>query len=109
MTSTKTGIQTNGQMIETVSYTGSSNNYLSSLTVEEKEITFNKTQNTYFISIPEEQTNIKVNYETEESTAKVCIYGNTELKEGLNKVLITVTAENGSVRNYRIYVIRGEI
>ena len=105
----KNSVQTNGKVAQTITYAGSSNNYLTSLSVEDKQIAFNKTKNTYFVSIEKEQTNINVNCETEESTARVCIYGDNDLKEGLNKVLITVTAENGSVRNYRIYVTRGEV
>ena len=43
---------------------------------------------------------------TADAQGKVTISGNTNLKVGINKVLITVTSESGLIRNYRIYVTR---
>lgn len=42
----------------------------------------------------------------EVSDAIVTIYGNTDLQDGKNKIIISVTAVDGSVRNYRIYVTK---
>lgn len=89
-----------------VSYNGSQNNYLESITVEGYELNnnFTKENSTYFISVDEDTTSVDVSAEAEEDSATVCIYGNENLQEGVNKVLISVTSESGEVRTYRIYV-----
>ena len=91
---------------ETVTYHGSNNNYLSSLSVEGYELnrTFCKDNSTYFLDINNDISSIHILTEKEDDTATVCVYGNEELKEGMNKILVNVTAENGNVRTYRIYV-----
>lgn len=98
----------NMSSVTTVTYNGSYDNYLSNLEVTGYEITpeFSKTNQTYFLTVENDVEEIKINYDCSDSTAKVSIYGNTSLKEGENKILINVTAENGSVRTYRIYVTR---
>lgn len=89
-----------------VTYNGSDNNYLSSLVVDAYDLnkTFSKDNSTYFINVAKDTESIKITATAEESTAKVCIYGNADLSNSSNKILISVTAENGNVRNYRIYV-----
>ncbi len=89
-------------------YQGSSNNYLSSLSVTGYELnnTFDKTTNDYFISVPENVNSINVNVTKEDSSATVTTYGNTNLVSGQNKVIINVTAQDGSVRTYRVYVTK---
>ena len=76
---------------EAETYNGSNNNYLSSLEIEGVQLStdFNKEKLTYFAAVQ--------NIETITVTA---------LKSGENKVLISVTAENGEVRYYRIYVTK---
>lgn len=93
---------------QTVIYNGESNNYLSSLIVEGYEITeeFLKTSNTYFINVDKDVTNVNVLATAEEDNARITIYGNDNIKEGENKILISVTAENGEVRVYRVYVTK---
>ena len=94
---------------ESVTYNGESNNYLSSLSVDGFELSpsFLKTNNTYFLNVSNETTSVAVNAVAEDSAATVKIYGNTDLAEGKNKVMVSVTAENGDVKVYRIYVTRG--
>lgn len=86
-------------------YNGSNNNYLEKLEVEGKELntSFNKENGTYFIDINNTNT-INVTAVAEDSTAKVYITGNDNIESGNNKILISVTAENGDVRYYRIFV-----
>lgn len=86
-------------------YNGSNNNYLEKLEVEGKELntSFNKENDTYFIDINNTNT-INVTAIAEDSTAKVYITGNDNIESGNNKILISVTAENGDVRYYRIFV-----
>lgn len=89
-------------------YNGESNNYLSSLVISGYDINpqFNKTNNTYFITVDEDITNVDITAIPEDENAKVNIYGNDNIQEGENKVLISVTAENGEVKTYRIYIIK---
>lgn len=91
---------------DTVTYNGSNNNYLTSLTIEDAQLTtdFNKEKSTYFATV-ENIEEITVTANVEDSSSKVAITG-TNLKNGENKVLISVTAENGNVRYYRIYVTK---
>lgn len=90
----------------TVTYNGDSNNYLTSLTIEGYDLTptFAKTSNTYFITVKNDVETLNITAVAEDSDAKVKIYGNEDLQIGTNKILISVTAENGDVRTYRIYV-----
>jgi hypothetical protein len=90
--------------VETAIYNGSNNNYLSSLEIDGVELTadFNKEKTTYFATV-EGLDSITVTAIAEDSDSKVSITG-TDLKSGENKILISVTAENGNVRYYRIYV-----
>lgn len=90
---------------ETAVYKGSNNNYLSSLEVEGETLNtnFSKENTNYFIKTSE-KTSLNVNAASEDSSAKIKITGNTNLQSGDNKILISVTAKNGDVRYYRIYV-----
>lgn len=95
-------VQTN---TETAVYNGSRNNYLASLEIDGETLntTFNKENTTYFVQT-EGKTELNVSVTKEDSKSKVYITGNTSLKTGENKILISVTAENGNVRYYRLYV-----
>lgn len=90
---------------ETAVYNGSSNNYLSNLEIEGITLNtnFSKERGTYFAEV-ENQTSVNVTAVKEDESAKVCITGNESFKSGKNKILISVTAENGDVRYYRIWV-----
>lgn len=97
-------IQTN-KNIETATYNGSNNNYLKSLKIKGIELntSFNKENTTYFIKVTN-TSNLKITATAEDSSAKVAVVGNDNLKQGTNKILISVTAENGDIRYYRIFV-----
>lgn len=94
--------------VETNTYKGESNNYLSKLKISGYDINpkFDKTNNTYFITIDKDVKKLNITAKAEASSATVTIYGNTNLKSGTNKILINVTAENGDVKTYRIYVTK---
>ena len=96
-------------MSQDTTYQGSSNNYLSNLKVtgyDDVENNFKKTTSDYFITVDENTTSVSVTATAEDSSAIVTVYGNTNLQQGKNKVIISVTAEDGSVRNYRIYITK---
>lgn len=91
--------------VETAVYNGSNNNYLSNIEIEGESLNtaFNKEKTTYFIETTG-KTELNVNVEKEDGTSKVYITGNDNLKTGDNKILISVTAQNGDVRYYRVFV-----
>lgn len=91
--------------VETAVYNGSNNNYLEELKVEGAELntSFSKENTTYFITVTNTDS-LNITATAEDSSAKVYITGNDSIKEGTNKVLISVTAENGETRYYRIFV-----
>ena len=97
------GAQSN-KNVESAIYNGSNNNYLKNLIVKDIELntSFNKENTTYFIKVTN-TSNLKITATAEDSTAKVVITGNDSIKEGTNKILIAVMAENGDTRYYRIF------
>lgn len=98
------------QNAETITYNGSSNNYLSDLYVTGYDFTesFNKDNETYFLTVNNDVSSLTTVAVPEEEKSTVKIYGNEEINVGTNKILVTVTAEDGSIRNYRIYVTSQE-
>ena len=87
-----------------VTYYYSSNNYLKSLEIDGYEITFNKETNEYKITVKSDVTSLDIKAIPEDSRARVEITGNEKFKKGNNTVTITVTAEDGSTREYKITV-----
>lgn len=87
---------------------GSSNNYLSSLSVNGFNFTqeFSKTNSTYFVTVGADTSSITINASAEDGSSTICVYGDDNLSSDINKILVNVTAENGNVRTYRIYVIK---
>ncbi|MBR3002918.1 MAG: HlyD family efflux transporter periplasmic adaptor subunit [Clostridia bacterium] len=104
----KTSSSTAG-IAQTVTYKGSNNNYLSNLEIEGATLntSFNKENTTYFTTVKDVNP-INVTATAEDSTAKVSVVGNDSITTGQNKVLISVTAQNGNVRYYRIFVACSE-
>ena len=97
-------VQTN-KNVETATYNGSNNNYLKSLKVKGIKLNtdFNKENTTYFIKVTNTST-LKITATAEDDSAKVAVVGNDNIKQGTNKILISVTAENGDIRYYRIFL-----
>lgn len=90
---------------ETITYNGSDDNYLTNISINGEDISnFNKTNTTYFKTVESGTTSVDISYSQSDTNSTVCIYGNSDLKSGLNKILITVTAENGSTKSYRVYI-----
>lgn len=82
----------------------SSNNNLTSLTIDGYELdkTFSKDTLEYNVEIKPEDEKINVNAQTADSTAKVTGTGEITLNPGSNKIEIKVTAQNGNVKTYVI-------
>ena len=94
--------------IITITRAKNSNNYLKKLDVDEGTITpeFNKDTETYNITVPNEITNLTIDAEPEVTTSSVAIEDNHDFAVGDNTVKINVTAEDDSVRTYKIVVNR---
>ena len=84
---------------------------LKSLTIDgDYELTpkFDKDVTEYSLSVGSDVESIKINAEAVDDNAKVEIIGNDKLLEGENTIEIKVTAEDGTVRTYKINVTKGE-
>jgi len=108
ITTTKTISASSVSNIQKITYKGSDNNYLTNISIKGYELNkeFKKESNTYFITVDSDTYSISINTSKEDSSSTVSITGNDNLTTGLNKVLINVTAENGNIRTYRIYVTK---
>lgn len=87
--------------------TYSGNNNLSSLAVEGYELspTFNKDVLEYNMDVPNEIRKINIIANKEDGTANITGSGERDLIEGLNRIEIVVTAENGVQKTYVINVL----
>ena len=88
----------------------SSNSYLKSLNIDGTKInpTFNKDKLDYTVVVNGDIEKINIKAELEDEKATIEGLGEKELKEGINKFEIIVTAENKEVRKYTITVTRKE-
>lgn len=86
--------------------TKSDNNYLSEITLSEGTIDFSKDELEYTVVVLYDVEDIEITAKTEDSKAKYEIDGETKLKVGENKFIITVTAESGATREYVVIVDR---
>ena len=84
------------------------NNNLSSLNLSEGKITFDKNKINYEIVVENEIDKITIEGKVEDSKAKVEGLGAKNLVVGNNTFTIKVTAENGSVKEYKVVIIRQE-
>lgn len=84
--------------------TYSSNNNLKDLSVEGYSISpeFDKDTKEYSVEVPNGTESVTINGSVEDSTAKISGDGEVSVNEGVNKIEIKVTAENG---NEKVYII----
>lgn len=82
--------------------TYSSNNYLSSLSIEGYELSFNKTVDTYNVDLKPETENIKISASKEDYRSTINGIGDISVSEGINTIKIDVVAQNGNIRTYTI-------
>lgn len=88
--------------------TASDNAFLNSLKTSPSELTpaFDKNVFEYSTNIGYETEKLIINALPEDNKSTVSISGNEILKEGENKIIITVLAESGAVIEYTINVLR---
>ena len=68
---------------------------------------FQKDKTEYSVEVPEDVEEIEVYAEASSSKAQVSGTGKVKLKNGENKLIVQVTAEDGTTRTYTIEVTRG--
>lgn len=87
----------------------SNNNYLSSLTIEGYEISFDKNKHNYSITLENDTNALDLKAEVEEPKATYTILGADDLESNNYKVKIEVIAENGEKSTYTINVKRPKV
>lgn len=67
---------------------------------------FRASKTEYEVTVPEEVTDIEVYAEAQDENATIMGAGNYELSEGINKILVSVTAEDGTKKEYTINITK---
>ena len=86
--------------------TYSKNNNLSSIKVDDYELTpaFDKNTTVYKVTVPSNVEKVNVSATAEDRKSKISGTGEIEVAEGENKVELIVTAENGSTKKYNVVI-----
>lgn len=92
-----------------VVYYYSSNNYLKTLEAKGYEIKFDRDTLEYELNVNNDVKSLDITAIAEDSRSRVEITGNENFKTGKNTVIISVRAENGDVREYKLIVNRKSI
>lgn len=87
---------------------GSPNNKLGALGVDGFALTptFNMNTTSYDLIVDESVSSVTVQASVLDSTASVSGTGTVSLQSGINEIRVNVTAQNGTVREYVIHVVR---
>ena len=89
--------------------TGNPNNYLKTLKVNDESVTgFDAADENYEVYVANNVEEALITAETVNSNAKVTNVGAKQLTVGENKFVLSVTAQNGDVKNYNLNIIRSE-
>lgn len=89
--------------------TRNSNAYLKELTINGEKINFEKDILEYTYTVGNSVTELNIVATPELETSKVTITGGKDLAVGKNEVIILVTAEDESTKEYKLIVTRDEI
>lgn len=84
--------------------TRNANAYLKELTINGQQIGFEKDIVEYTYSVNNDVNKLDIIAKAEFETAHVTVTGNEDLKIGKNEIIITVEAEDGSTKEYKIIV-----
>lgn len=104
------GNTSSGGSTNQTTYTKSSDATLKALKLDMEGLSpsFSRYTYTYTLSVGSDVNSIKVTASPNHSKARYSVSGNTNLKNGDNTVYITVTAESGATRTYKIIVTKAE-
>ena len=86
-----------------------SNNYLATLTTNVGIIDFTKEKMSYTLSVPNNIEEATINATTESAKSQLSGPGTHKLIEGENKFVIKVVAENETIKEYNITIIREKL
>ena len=105
---TQTGNTSNTGASESTTINSKSNNAnLSNLGIRPHDFSgFKANISSYNVTVPEETESVEVYAKAQDSKASISGTGNLSLREGLNVVSITVTAEDGTTKTYTLNIIR---
>ena len=81
-------------------------NDLLNITLNHGKINFSKNQTEYVVNVGNEIENIDITYELADKKSTAEFIGNNNLTEGENTFIIKVKAENESIKEYKIKIIR---
>lgn len=89
----------------------SSNNFLKSLGVEGYSISpeFSKDTKEYSVEVPNGTESVNIVADKEDTAASISGTGEVSVSEGINKIEVKVTAENGNVNTYVINITVKEL
>lgn len=82
---------------------------LQSLSLSEGTIRFEPDVTEYYVTVSEDVTRILVKGVTYEDDSFYTVSGNSNMKNGYNDIVITVTDKDGNIGNYYIHVLVGEV
>ena len=89
--------------------TGNPNNYLKSLSINDENVNgFDGAETNYKVYVENSTSSVELKAETVSSYAQVSNLGKKSLNVGNNSFDITVTAENGDKKTYKLNVVRSE-
>lgn len=86
----------------------SSNSDLSDITISSGNITFDKNQTEYKVVVDNDVEDFTISAKQADSKAKIEYVKSNKLSVGENAITIKVTAENGTVKTYKLIVTRKE-
>ncbi len=84
----------------------STDNTVKSISVTNYDIKFNKDTKKYNVLVDENVNEVEIKVTPNDSKSTVSIENNTDLKAGLNKVIVKVIAENGDTNEYLFNVYK---
>lgn len=97
---------TSSSLTVTMKAPKSKNNYLSSLKIDQGNISFNKSKDTYSIVVEHDISKVTIDAKAEDSKSKVSGTGSKALNDYENVFKIVVTSESGAKKTYTVIVTR---
>lgn len=84
----------------------SSNVLLSALVIDNYKIEFSPLNTEYYVTLKNDETSLDIDVTTQDPLATFTISNNNNFADGQNKIVITVKAEDGTTKEYKIIVTK---